>query len=32
MGDMPAFDLLKLGDNEGRDYHGHLRILLAGKP
>jgi len=32
MGDMPAFDLLKLDDNEGRDYDKHLRLLFAGKP
>lgn len=31
IGDMPAFDLINLADNEGRDYDGPLGILFAGK-
>ena len=30
-GNIPAFDVLRLESNEGKDYAGDLRILFAGK-
>lgn len=29
-GNVPAFDVLELGSNEGEEYEGDLRILFAG--
>jgi hypothetical protein len=29
-GNIPAFDILKLGSNEGEKYAGDLRLLFAG--
>jgi hypothetical protein len=30
-GNMPAFDLVNLGSNEGTGYGGHLKLLFAGE-
>lgn len=30
-GNVPAFDILRLGSNEGEDYSGDLHLLFAGE-
>lgn len=30
-GNVPAFDILRLGSNEGEGYSGDLHLLFAGK-